>query len=193
MESPDLALQMRKLDFEFLQIREFAEESFATKHDHTSQIRYMGMLCDKHETAYLLHYASYKSRQVARSVLDAENYALADTYDFTYCAKRDLECILDSTIPHEVYTGSQSLFDVITKCSLTQERRPMIELQAARDAYKHRLSHNRVVMSTFFMFYGILFFLFAGLPCLCDGFLYPFDSSFSMSFASVLQILVYKG
>ena len=30
---------------------------------------------------------------------------------------------------------SKSLFDVITKCSKTQERRLMINLQAFRDAY----------------------------------------------------------
>ncbi len=41
-----------------------------------------------------------------------------------------------------MYTDSNSLFDVITKCSQTQERRLMIDLQAVRDAYKtHEISN----------------------------------------------------
>ena len=94
------------------------------------------MLCDKQDNACVLNYASYKSRRVARSVLGAGTYAFADAYGFAYCAKRDLECILDRTDPLEIYTDSKSLFDVITKCFQTLERRLMIHLQAVRDANK---------------------------------------------------------
>ena len=35
-----------------------------------------------------------------------------------------------------MFTDSKSLFDIITKCSNTSERRLMIDLQAVRDAYQ---------------------------------------------------------
>ena len=41
-----------------------------------------------------------------------------------------------------MYTDSKSLFDVITKCSQTQERRLIIDLQAVRDAYKTHETSN---------------------------------------------------
>ena len=94
------------------------------------------MLCDKQGSACILHYSSYKRRRVARSVLGAEIYAFADACDFAYCAKRDLESILDRTVPLEIYTNSRSLFDLLNKCSQTQERRLMIDLQGVWDAYK---------------------------------------------------------
>ena len=100
------------------------------------------MLCDKQGSACILHYASYKRRRVARSVLGAETYAFADACDFAYCAKRYLESILDRTVPLEIYTNSRSLFDVLTKCSQTQERRLMIYLQGVWDAYKSQEISN---------------------------------------------------
>ena len=93
------------------------------------------LLCDQSDNANALHYASYKSRRAARSVLGAETYAFTDAYDFAYCAKRDLEKIFKRSIPLAMFTDSKSLFDVNTKWSQTQERRLMIDLQAVRDAY----------------------------------------------------------
>ncbi len=132
MISRDLSLHMRKLGLDSLHIRAFADASFASNQGHTSQLGYIVLLCDKHDNVCVLHYASYKSRRVARSVLGAETYAFADAYDFAYCAKRDLEDILDRTVPLEIYTDSKSLFDVITKCSQTQKRRLMIDLLTSR-------------------------------------------------------------
>ncbi len=43
-----------------------------------------------------------------------------------------MECIVHL----KMCTYSESLFDVITKCSQTQEKRLMIDLQAVRDAYQ---------------------------------------------------------
>ncbi len=114
MESRDLAHHMRKLDLDSQHIRTFADASFATNNNHTLQLGYIVLLCDKQDNACVLHYASYKSRRVARSVLSAETYAFSDAYDFAHCAKRDLECILDRTVPLEIHTDSKTLFDVIT-------------------------------------------------------------------------------
>ncbi len=45
-------------------------------------------------------------------------------------------------MPLEIYTDSKGLFDVITKCSQTQERRIMIDLQAVQGAYKSHETSN---------------------------------------------------
>ena len=93
------------------------------------------MLCDEHDNASLLHFTSYKSRRVTRSVLGAETYAFADAYDFAYCAKRNLEAMLDHRVPLHMFTDSKSLFDVITKSFQTKQRILMIDLQSVRDVY----------------------------------------------------------
>ncbi len=142
LESRELSLRMHKLDGKTLHIRAYADASFATNNNMTPQLGYIVLLCDNLENACVLHYASYKSRRVARSVLGAENYAFAGAYDFVYSAKNDLEDLLDRSIPFEMYTDSKSLFDVMSKCSRTQGRGLMIDLQAVRDAYKsHEISN----------------------------------------------------
>ena len=117
LESRDLSLHMRKLDTESLHILAYADGSLITNQEHTSQLGYIALLCEKRDGACVQYYASYKSRRTARSVLGAEMYAFADAYDFSNCAKGALERVLDRTVPLEIYRDSKSLFDVIIKCS----------------------------------------------------------------------------
>ena len=92
--SKNLALHMKKLDFQSLHIKAFSDASFSTNYDQTSQLGYIITLCDKFNNACILHYASYKSRRVAKSVLGAESYAFADAYNLGYCLKKELELML---------------------------------------------------------------------------------------------------
>ena len=79
---------------------------------------------------------------MARSVLGAEAYAFADAFDFADCAKRDREKLLDRRVSLSIFTDSKSLFVAITKCSQTQQRLLMIDIQAALDAYPvHEISN----------------------------------------------------
>ena len=133
-----LSLRMPKLDPESLHVRAYTDASFSTNSDHSSQLGYIVLPADEHDSACVLHYASYKSRRVARSVLGAEMYAFAHAFDFAYCPKTNLEKLLDRRVSLSIFTDSKSLFDVITKCSQTQERRLRIDLQAVCDAYAVR-------------------------------------------------------
>ncbi len=83
-----LSLRMCKLDPEILHVRAYTDASFSTNPDHSLQLGYIVLLAEKHDNACVLHYASYKSRRVARSVVGAETYAFADAFDLAYCAKQ---------------------------------------------------------------------------------------------------------
>ena len=63
-------------------------------------------------------------------------YAFADAFDAGYIIKYDLQSMLGRRIPMTMYTDSTSLFDVITKCSSTLEKRLMIDISAVRQAYE---------------------------------------------------------
>ncbi len=130
-----LSLGICKLDPESLHVRALTDASFSTTPDHCSQLGCIVVLADRHDNDFVLHYASYKSRRVARSVLGAEMYAFADAFDFPYCAKAYLEKLWHLRVSLSISTGSKGFLDVIKKCSETQQQRLIIDLQAVRDAY----------------------------------------------------------
>ena len=92
------------------------------------------LLADKYGKFNILHYASYKSRRVTRSVLGAEVYAFADAFDLSYVKRHDLEAMLGQRIPLQMLTDSRSLFDVI--------QRLMIDIKDVRESYENHLISN---------------------------------------------------
>ncbi len=130
-----IAFRMRKMDPIKLHIRAYAGASFSRNYDHTSQLGCIVLFCDKNGNAYVLHFASYKSRKVARSALGPETYAVGDSYGFAYCGKVDVERILERRVLLAMFTDSNSLFDVIIQCSRTHGSRLMIDLEYVRYAY----------------------------------------------------------
>ncbi len=132
-DTPHLHLRMCKLDPETLDVCVYTDASFFANSEHLSQLGYIVLLEDKPENACILHNASYKSSREARSVLVAETYVFADTFYFSNCAKRDLAKLLDRRVSLSMSTDSKDLFDVVTKCSHTQKRHLMIDLQTIRE------------------------------------------------------------
>lgn len=94
---------MNRSDLESLHVRAYSDASFATCSDSKSQRGYIILLCDKNNSS-ILHFTSYKSRKIVRSVLGSETYAFADAYDFADCAKTDLERIHGRDIPIIIFT-----------------------------------------------------------------------------------------
>ena len=141
-KTANIGLRVQKLDQGSLHLRVYADASFANNNDLTSQLGYIILLADKFGKCNILHYASYKSRRVTRSVLGAEIYAFADAFDYAYVIRHDLEEIMEQKVPLQMLTDSRSLFDVIVKNSTTSERRLMIDIKDVRESYEHQLISN---------------------------------------------------
>ena len=116
----------------------FSDSSFANNEDLTSQLGYIVLLLGKNGTAHILNYSSRKKRRVTRSVLGCEVFAFADAFDSAYVLRQDLQQLLNVNIPLKMFTDSKSLFDVITKCTMTAEKRLMIDIFAINQAYDGR-------------------------------------------------------
>lgn len=130
------------LDLKSLHLRIYADASFENNSDLTSQLSYIVLLCDGYGKCNILHYGSYKSRRVTRSVLGAEVYALADAFDHAYAMRYDLEIILGQRILLQIFTDSMSLFDMIFKNSTTAEHRLMIDMKDVRESYEYMKISN---------------------------------------------------
>jgi hypothetical protein len=136
--SADHPLYLRPLDVNTLRIVAFSDSSYANNKDQTSQLGYLVVLADASDACNIVHYTSYKSRRVVRSVLAGELHAFIDAFDFAYTLKRDLERMLEIEVPVQILTDSRSLFDTITTASYTMEKRLMIDVAIARDAFQCR-------------------------------------------------------
>lgn len=67
--------------------------------------------------------------------MGAEVLAFPDGFDYAYMLRYDLQRILGRTVPLAMLTDSESLFKTILKSTTTTEKRLMIDMQAAREAY----------------------------------------------------------
>jgi len=144
----DLVLTYTKLERESLLLRVYADASFASNDDLSSQLGYIVSLCDSEDRCHVLTYRSKKARRIVRSIMAGEVYAFADAFDAAYILKHDLERAYGQPLPLVMLTDSKQIFDVITRASHTTEKRLMIDVAAARDAYnKHEISNVGLVKS----------------------------------------------
>eukprot|EP00171_Calliarthron_tuberculosum_P023435 IDg23435t1 len=133
--STRVCLSYPKLEKSTLHLRTYADASFATNDDGSSQLGYLILLCDSKNGCHILSYSSRKSRRIVRSIMAGETYAFTDAFDQSYIIKWDLEKILYMNIPLRMFTDSKQLFDVITKASHPTEKRLMIDIASVREAY----------------------------------------------------------
>lgn len=138
----DLVLSYPPLDGVTLHLRVYSDSSFANNADQSSQLGYIVLLCDDSGRAHVLSFTSRKSLRVVRSVLAGEVYAFAEAFDEAFIIRYDLERIYGKHIPLSLYTDSKQLFEVVTKASHPTEKRLMVDIAAAREAYnRHDISN----------------------------------------------------
>lgn len=133
---PARGLLQQKLDMATLHLRMYADSSFADNEDLSTQLGYIVLICDASNKCNVLHFSSHKSRRVVRSVMGGEAYAMANGMDFTLTLRHDLESMLGNSLAVKMFTDSHCLFDVITKNTITTEKRLMIDIKSVREAYE---------------------------------------------------------
>lgn len=129
-------LRYAPLDHHSLELRVYADASFACNDDLSSQLGFIILLCDNMNRAHVLDYASKKSKRVVRSIMAGEVYAFMDAFDTAFSIAHDLTTLLGCNVPILMFTDSKQLFDALTKGKRTTEKRLMIDIATAREAYK---------------------------------------------------------
>ena len=72
----------------------------------------------------------------------AETLAFVDGFDNAYLIRHDLERMLGRDIPLLMLTDCKLLFDALTRARYTTERRLMVDIASAREAYLDRTISN---------------------------------------------------
>lgn len=140
--SGDLSLQYQLLDRTSLHIKTYSDSSFPTNDDCTSQLGYIILPCDSNNKSHILAYSSRNSRRVVRSSMAEDVYAFSTAFDNAYVIKHGIETIYRQTIPFCMFTESKQMFDVRTRATHATEKRLIIDLAAAREAYNdYRVSN----------------------------------------------------
>jgi hypothetical protein len=134
----DMVLRYPRMDMRTLTLHVFSDAAFANNDDFVCQLGYLALLSDQERNFALLDYKSMKSRRVTRSILAGELILFAEAFDRSFVLKGDLEDLLNVKIPIRMYTDSQSLFDFISKGSMTAERRLPIDIALARERFDRK-------------------------------------------------------
>ena len=124
-----------KLDINSVTIRGYADAGFSNNPDLKSQLAMVIVLVDKYDNAALIHYASWKTRRIVRSVLASELFAMVAAHDYCQIIALDLKSTTGKLFPVYLLTDSKSIFDTITKLTGVSEKRLMIDIAALRQSY----------------------------------------------------------
>eukprot|EP00170_Pyropia_yezoensis_P002385 contig_10001_g2389 len=118
----DWALIYRPLRRGSTRLKVYADASFASNDDESSQLGYLILLCDDRCACHVLSYSSKKSRRVVRSMMAGAVCAIANAFDEAFVIKHDLQPVNQQHIPLIMLTDSKQLFDVITRASHPTEK-----------------------------------------------------------------------
>lgn len=100
-------LRYEQLDISSLELRVYADASFASNNDLLSQLGFIILLCDRSNKCNVLDFSSKKSKLIVRSIKAGEVGA------FSECIC-DLNIIFQQQIPSNMLTDSRQLLDAVT-------------------------------------------------------------------------------
>lgn len=128
MATVDFCLKFFPVDKSSLRLAVVCDASFASNRDPTSQLEFVIALADARGNANVIHYSSFKSKRVTRSVLAAELFAAIHAFDISSTLRLSLNDLFGYAVPLILYTASKSLFDSVTGLNSTTEKRLLIDL-----------------------------------------------------------------
>jgi hypothetical protein len=139
--TPNIFLRYSPLDRRTLRMVVYSDASLNNLVDNRSQLGYVILLSDASNRCSLLHYSSHKSTRVTRSSMAAETLAFSNAFDNAFIIKHDIERMI-GPVHLLMLTDSKALFDVLTRTRYTTERRLMVDIAAAREAYHEQIISN---------------------------------------------------
>lgn len=118
-----------------LKLMVFTDPSFANNADFSTQLAHCIILGVRSARASCIHYASYKSKRVLRSVIGGGLLALADAYNHVFLVRNDFGNWICTWSPLILLTDSLSRFNLILHTSpVSTEKRQVTEITALREA-----------------------------------------------------------
>ena len=121
-----------------MRIAGYSEVAFANNDDLSSQLGRIIFISNTDENAPSIIFKRYKSRHITFSVHSAEVISFADLFDEALVIKNAIEMAISNSVQLHLLTDSKILFDIISKGSRTYEKRKMLDVYAARQAYKEQ-------------------------------------------------------
>lgn len=112
-DKPDRILKHHNSDENSLRLVVFSDALFANNPDMSTQLGYVVALTDNSGKSNILHYSSYKSKRIFRSVIAGETHAFADAFDVAYTMRQEIRRVLRKDVKLTMLTDSMSLFKVL--------------------------------------------------------------------------------
>jgi hypothetical protein len=110
-----VGLTFPTLDRRILHLLFYADASFSTREDKSSQGGYACLLADKLKRCCFLDYPSGKLKRIARSSMAAETLAFGDAFDAAFTIREEVSALIGHRIPMRMLADSAGLFDSITR------------------------------------------------------------------------------
>ena len=127
-------LPFPKLELHSIRIAGYSDAAFADNYDATSQLGRIILLVDYDNPAAPIDFKSHKSRRVMRSVFSAKVTVFADLFESDFSIRSQIEHAIRRSVPMYLLTYSESLFDIMGKCSRTGQKRIMSDIRATCQA-----------------------------------------------------------
>ncbi len=137
LKPDNFRLCFSNVDIDTLEIHVFADASFATDKDLSSQIGYVIVLVDDKGNCSFLSCSNSKGSRATRYILAAELDALAHGFDAVFARSHIVGKLPVWKMKAQVLTDSRTLFESVTSlCSMTGKRL-LIDIYCLREAYRN--------------------------------------------------------
>lgn len=132
-------LSIEKPDLNTLRIIGFSDPSFANNRDLSSQLGHIFFLGDASNRSIPISLKSYEARRINRPAMYVEVISFSDMFYIALELSQGLKPMLEKSVPVHLMTDRRRLFDVVSKGSRTSEKPMMLDIAAAREAFREKI------------------------------------------------------